>query len=94
LKEGSVFSTNQYTTYYVVDKGMRTKGDELIVLVTDNKDAFLSWAIVSIKMRQGKYMHKNIERKAGKELSIKYFKFLIGEGDLSEDDIIMLECIE
>jgi hypothetical protein len=94
LKEGSVFSTNQYTTYYVVDKGMWTKGDELIVLVTDNKDAFLSWAIVSIKMRQGKYMHKSIERKAGKELSIKYFKFLIGEGDLSEDDIIMLECIE
>jgi hypothetical protein len=40
LKEGSVFSTNQYTTYYVVDKGMWTKGDELIVLVTDNKDCF------------------------------------------------------
>ena len=93
LKVGNVFTSNEYITYYVVDKGMWTEGNELIVLSTDNKDEFLSWSIVSIAMRNGKYVHKSIESKAGKELATKYFKYLIGEGTLSEDEINMLDCI-
>lgn len=93
LKEGNVFTSNQYDTYYVVDKGMKKDGNELIVLATNNKEGFLSWSIVSIWMRKGKYVHESIERKAGKELSSKYFKYLIGEGDLSVDDINTLDCL-
>ena len=93
LKEGNVFTSNQYDTYYVVDKGMKKDGKELIVLATNNKDSFLSWSLVSIWMRKGKYVHESIERKAGKELSTRYFKYLIGEGDLSIDDINTLDCL-
>lgn len=93
LINGNIFSSNDYFTYYVVDKDMWAEGDELIVLATDNKEQFQSWSIVSIKMTNGKYVHKSIERNAGKELSIRFFKYLIGEGDLSENDLIMLDCI-
>ena len=72
---------------------MKKDGNELIVLATNNKEGFLSWSIVSIWMRKGKYVHESIERKAGKELSSKYFKYLIGEGDLSVDDINTLDCL-
>lgn len=93
LKEGSVFSSNKFDTYYVVDKGMWTGGNELMVLATNNKDVFLSWSIVSIKIRKGKYLHKSIERKADKELTIKFFKYLVGQGELSDDDFDMLDCL-
>ena len=93
LKEGNIFTSNQYDTYYVVDKGMKKDSSELIVLATNNKEGFLSWSLVSIWMREGKYVHESIERKLGKELSIKYFKCLIGEGDLSIDDIYTLDCL-
>jgi hypothetical protein len=93
LKEGNVFSSNKYDTYYVVDKGMWTGGNELMVLATNNNDGFLSWSIVSIKMRNDKYVHKSIERKANKELASKFFKYLIGKGDLSDEDLIILDCL-
>ena len=35
LKEGRVFTSNKYDTYYVVDKGKWTDGDELIILATN-----------------------------------------------------------
>ena len=93
LKEGSVFTSNEFNTYYVVDKGMWNRGDELIVLATNNRDEFFSWSIVSVKIRNGKYVHKSIQRKAGKELSTKFFKYLIGEGELTDEDIDLLDCI-
>lgn len=93
LKEGNVFTSNVYGTYYVVDKGMWTGGNELIVLATDKKEVFMSWSIVSVMIRKGKYVHKSIERKAGKELSTKFFKYLIGEGELTDEDIDLLDCI-
>ena len=53
----------------------------------------MSWSIVSVMIRKGKYVHKSIERKAGKELSTKFFKYLIGEGELTDEDIDLLDCI-
>ena len=93
LKEGNVFTSNEYGTYYVVDKGMWTGGNELIVLATDKKDVFMSWSIVSVKIRKEKYVHESIKRIADKELATKYFKHLIGEGELTDEDIEWLDCI-
>ena len=73
-----MFTSNEYGTYYVVDKGMWTGGNELIVLATDKKDVFMSWSIVSVKIRKEKYVHESIKRIADKELATKYFKHLIG----------------
>lgn len=93
LKEGNVFTSNKYDTYYVVDKGFNTNGNGLIVLATNNKDNFMSWSIVGVTIRNGKYLHQSIERKAGKDLSTKYFKYLIGERNLSDEELIWLDAI-
>ena len=94
LKVGEVFSRNErFAPYYVVDKGMGKDGKSLIVLATNRKNEFLSWAISRITIENNKYVHENTEAKAGKELSIKYFKFLTGQGELSDDDIIELDAI-
>lgn len=93
LKEGKVFTSNVYDTYYVVDKGMWTGGNELIVLATNNKEKLLSWSIVSVKIKKGKYVHTGIKRMASKELSIKFFKYLIGEGELTGEDMDFLDCL-
>ena len=91
---GEVFSKNdRYDPYYVVDKGIGKDNKSLIVLTTNRKDEFLSWAITTITIENHKYVHENTEAKAGKELSIKLFKFLTGQGELSEDDINMLDAI-
>jgi len=44
-------------------------------------------------IRNGKYLHQSIERKAGKDLSTKYFKYLIGERNLSDEELIWLDAI-
>ena len=94
LKVGEVFSKNErYSPSFVVDMGMGVFKDSLIVLTTNRKNEFLSWAITTITIENNKYVHENTEAKAGKELSIKYFKYLTGQGDLSDDDINTLDAI-
>lgn len=94
LKVGEVFAKNErYSPSFVVDMGMGVFKDSLIVLTTNRKDEFLSWAISTITIENNKYVHENTEAKAGKELSIKLFKYLTGQGDLSSDDINMLDAI-
>lgn len=95
LQIGEVFSKNErYEPYYVVDKGISKEGDSLIVLATNRKEGFLSWAITTITIENNKFVHENTEAKAGKELSMRYFKYLIGKGELSEDDINMLDALD
>ena len=93
LKVGVVFSTNnRYSPYYVVDKGFGKDGS-LVVLVTDNKEQFLSWAITTIRIKDDIFVHENTMARAGKELTEKLFKHLIGQGKLSDDDLEILDCL-
>lgn len=95
LNVGEVFSKNdRYDPYYVVDMAMSKEGSSLIVLATNRKDGFLSWAITTITIENNKFVHENTEAKAGKELSQRYFNYLIGKGELSEDDEYMLEALD
>lgn len=95
LKVGEIFSKNdRYDPYYVVDKGMGEGGKSLVVLSTNRKNDYLSWALTTITIENNKFVHENTEAKAGKELSERYFKFLIGQGELSDDDFYMLEALE
>ena len=95
LKVGGIFSKNdRYDPYYVVDKGMGEGGKSLVVLSTNRKNDYLSWALTTITIENNKFVHENTEAKAGKELSERYFKFLIGQGELSDDDFYMLEALE
>lgn len=94
LKIGDVFSlNNKYSPYYVVDKGMGKDNKTLVVFSTDNRDAFLSWAITTISIENGKYVHENTFARGEKELTEHLFKYIIGQGELTEDEIAMLECL-
>ncbi|MBP5408823.1 MAG: HNH endonuclease [Prevotella sp.] len=93
LKKGVVFSSNVYDKYYVVDKGLKKNSKELVVFTNNGKDEFLSWAISTISIKDGKYIHENTKATAGKELSESLFKYLIGQGELTDDDIIMLDSL-
>ena len=53
----------------------------------------MSWALASITIRNGKYVHSSISARYGKDLSRKYFNFIIGKGELTEDEINMIECL-
>lgn len=93
LKEGTVFSINQHGTYYVVDKGFHKSTKKLVVLSTDNKDEFLSWAISTISIEKSKYVHEGIMATAGKELTEKLFKYMIGQGELTDEEFEILDCL-
>lgn len=92
--EGEVFSKNIYGTYYVVNKGFLPDKSELIVLATNNKEGtFMSWSLASITIRNGKYVHSSINARLGKDLSRKYFNFIIGKGDLTDEEFNMTDCL-
>lgn len=93
LKIGDEFSRNKYGSYYVVDKGMKMDEEKLVVLTTDHKDGFLSWGIVTVSIKQNKYVHKNVNAKLGKEYSEKLFKNMTGQGELTNEDIIAIDSL-
>ena len=94
LEIGKAFSTNKFGTYYVVDKGfIRDNNNELIVLTTNTKNELISWAISTISIKDGKYIHENTKATAGKELTEKLFKYMIGKGELTEEDRDLIDCM-
>ena len=93
LKAGSVFSSNVYGSYYVVDKGFNKDSTELYVLTTNKKDNMISWAISTITIKNGFFVHENTKATAGKELTEKYFNALTGRGKMSIEDFEMFDCL-
>lgn len=92
LKSGNIFSSNVYGKYYVIDAGFNRR-KELVVLTTNNKNELKSWAISTISIKDGFYIHENTKATAGKELSEKLFKYMVGKGKLTEDEREMLDCL-
>ena len=94
LNAGKIYSLNNYGTYYVVDKGFLPNKKELIVLSTNKEEGTLmSWTLSSITIRNGKYVHTSISARYGKELSQKYFNFIIGKGELTDEEFNMIDCL-
>ena len=94
LKVGDVFSKNdKYDPYYVVDRGMGKDHKSLLVLTTNRKDDFLSWALTTITIENNKYVHENTEAKLGEKMTTKLFMFLTGQGELSDEEIGWIEAM-
>ena len=93
LKEGNVFSSNKYGSHYVVDKGLNMNKTELVVLSTNRKDDFLSWAISTISIENDKYVHENTKATVGKILTEKLFLHLTGQRNLTVDEFEMIDCL-
>lgn len=93
LKVGEVFSKNdKYAPSYVVDKGLSKDNKTLIVLATNHMENDF-WAITYITIENSKFVHENGGARAGKDLTIKFFKSLIGQGELTMEEFEMYDAL-
>lgn len=88
LKEGVLFTSNKYDSYYVIDKAIIPEKKDLIVLCTNNKDGMYSHALCSVKLEKGFFVHMSIKRFSNKDVASRYFKLIIGEEEWTTEDAI------
>lgn len=93
LREGEVFSENdRYDPSFVVDKGMSKDDKALIVLTTNPKENDF-WAITAITIENNKFVHENNGTRAGEELTKKVFKYMIGQGELTDEEFDWFDAL-
>lgn len=90
LKEGELFSSNNYDKYYVIDKAIIPDKNDLIVLCTNNEgeQVFGAYALCSVKIEKGKFVHMSIRRYGSKDVATHFFNLIIGKEEWTEDDMI------
>ena len=91
LKKGELFSSNSYAKYYVIDKSIIPDKNDLIVLCTNNEgeQVFGAYALCSVKIEKGKFVHMSIRRYGSKDVATHYFNLIIGKEEWTEDDLIL-----
>ncbi len=90
LKPGLVFSSNERTTYYVEAGSISPEDKKLYVLSRNNNEEGYMWtySVACIVVMFGKFVHVNM-RMFGHEIdATKFYKSLIGEYKLTEDEHI------
>ena len=90
LKEGVLFSSNSFAKYYVIDKAFIPDKNDLIVLCTNNEgeQVFGAYALCSVKIENGKFVHMSIKRYGSKDIAAHFFNLIIGKEEWTEDDMI------
>ncbi len=91
LKPGLVFSSNQYDNYYVIERKINKKRNYLFLLSTNRlgEGVFGAYSVVAIEIKYNKFVHINMKRFGYKEDATKFYKYLLGEYELTEDEEIM-----
>ena len=91
LKPDLLFSSNQYDKYYVIDRAIDPERNLLFVLTkNEHKDGYYgTYAIAAIEIKYNKYTHISAKRFGYETDAIKFYKYLIGEYELTEDEAIM-----
>lgn len=90
LKKEELFSSNIYDKYYVIEKVIIPDKNDLIVLCSNNEDEMYgAYSICSVRIENGKYIHRSIRRYGNKDEATRFFKLIIGEEEWTEEDIIM-----
>lgn len=91
LKPELVFSSNQYDKYYVIDRAVDPKRNLLFVLAkNENKDGYYgTYAIAAIEIKYNKYTHISMKRFGHITDATKFYKSLIGEYELTENEAIL-----
>ena len=90
LKEGYLFSSNSFAKYYVIDKTIIPDKNDLIVLCTNNEgeQVFGAYALCSVKIENGKFVHMSIKRYGSKDIATHFFNLIIGKEEWTEEDEI------
>lgn len=91
LKLGVLFTTNEYDKYYLIEGKINKKRNYLFVLSTNKKGDgyFGAYSVVAIEIKYNKFVHVSMKL-FGTELdATKFYKFLLGEYKLTEDEEIM-----
>lgn len=90
LKEGSVFSKNSYTTYYVIDSKIVKEKNILAVLSTniEGENYTGSYSLAVVKIDKDKFGHISKRRFGNKETATHFYKLILGEEEWTEDDEI------
>lgn len=91
LKPDMVFSSNKYDTYYVIERAVIPNRNVLYVLCTNKKGEgyFGTYAITAIDVKYNNYVHVSLNRFGHISDATKFYKYLIGEYELTEDEEIM-----
>ena len=90
MKEGVLFSSNSFAKYYVIDKAIIPDKNDLSVLCTNNEgeQVFGAYALCSVKIENGKFVHMSIKRYGSKDIAAHFFNLIIGKEEWTEDDMI------
>lgn len=91
LKPDLMFSSNQYDNYYVIERAIDPRRNMLFVLGTNRKPNgyFGTYSIAAIEIKYNKYVHISCKRFGDIKDATKFYKYLIGEYELTEDEAIM-----
>ena len=91
LKPGLMFSSNQYDNYYVVERAIDKKRNVLFLLCTNKKQEgyYGTYSVVAIDIKYNKFVHISMRRFGYSSDATNFYKYLIGEYELTEDEEIM-----
>lgn len=88
LKEGELFSSNNYDNYYVIDKAINPQNNKLIVLSRNNgeENSYGTYSLCSVEVENGKYIHESLRRFGDRDLATRFFNLFSDKKDWTEDD--------
>lgn len=91
LKPGLMFSSNQYDNYYVIERAIVQKHNMLFILCTNRKQDgyFGTYSVAAIEIKYNKYIHISLKRFGHITDATKFYKSLIGEYELTENERIL-----
>lgn len=90
LLQDKVFSRNYYDTYYVIDSKVVKKKNILAILSTNHKENgyYGTYSVCIVKIDNGFYLHICVERFGYYDDATHFYKVLIGEERMTEEDEI------
>lgn len=96
LTEGALFSKGVYDSfysYYVVAREINKKKNMLVILSTNKgkEQYYGTYSLVCVKIEKGYYIHMGYKRFSTKEDASHFYRVLLDEEELTEEDIIWLD---
>jgi len=90
LKEGFVFSKNVYDNYNVIDTKVVKEKKMLAIISTNNKGegVYGTYSVCIVKQSKGYFVHISLRRFGYREDASHFYKVLIGDETMTEDDEI------
>lgn len=96
LKEGALFSKGVYDSfysYYVISRNINEKKNMLVVLSWNKGEEHYmgTYSLTCVKIEKGYYVHMAFKRFSTKEDATHFYRVLLGEEKLTEEDEIWMD---